>query len=787
MRKAAVYSVLLVVFGTLSIRPAFSQLLTNNSQTPPQLVQNVLLGTGVCAFNITYNGDANAIGFFNGVNTNIGLDSGIVMTTGSIFAPNGPPGPNAVGSAGVDNFQPGDAYLTNLCGSPTFNAAILEFDFIPQSDTVRFRYVFGSEEYPEFVGSYNDAFAFVLSGVSTPMAPTNIALIPGTPTPITINNVSNGTGNAGPCVNCGYYVDNLTNPGQTIQYDGFTTVLTAEHAVICGQTYHIKLAIADAIDGIYDSGVFLEANSFSSPGIGIDSDVDLGYQGNDSTLFEGCGQAILTFTLNCNVARGDTIHFLIGGNAINGVDYPWLADSIVFPPGQGTVQLIIQALQDNVWEGTDTLKITTIPSGCGVDSSVFYVYISDMPLMAVNAGPDDSLVCPGQTATLNAVAIGGLPGYAYTWDNGLGAGQTHVVQPAVTTTYIVQATDTCNQQVVSDTITIWVIPYIPPQAIASADVQLVCPGQATTLTAIAVNGTPNYRFTWSTGDQGNFTTVAPNATTVYYVTVLDSCGSTGKDSVTVTVIPYVPMTVSVSNDTSVCPGEPVFLKASATGGVPKVKGGNPYYDFDWGGDSLKNTRIIARIANGYQVVSVTDSCNNVVKDSVFIGIVTPAANYTIEYITDFDIQFLDSSYRNIVKWDWDFGDGSHSAQKNPVHTFGEVREYTIKLVATNDLGCSDSIVKTIVPPMYIYVPSAFSPNGDGRNDFFFGKGIGMLEYELLIFDRWGEHIFTSTNSEYGWNGNWQGNPCQEGVYIYKIKAKGYKGRFEKVGTVTLVR
>lgn len=226
------------------------------------MVQNVLLGTGVTATNITFTGAFNAtykaIGSFNVVGgNNLGINSGVVLTTGVVTGVNGPSGPNNASGSGIDNLEPGNAYLTSVAGVTTENAAILEFDFVSQSDSIKFKYVFGTDEYMEYVsGNYADVFAFVLSGVTVLMPAHNIALIPGTTTPVTAINVNANS-------NSQYYVDNENPAGPVCEYDGFTTVLTAREAVQCGQTYHIKLMVADAIDGIVDAGVFLEAGSFS--------------------------------------------------------------------------------------------------------------------------------------------------------------------------------------------------------------------------------------------------------------------------------------------------------------------------------------------------------------------------------------------------------------------------------------------------------------------------------------------------------------------------------------------
>jgi len=262
---------LFFVLAIASFQVSYSQLVVSNPNTPAYYVQNILLGTGVTASNITFNGapgnTPNAqIGQFNAINTNpyLGIDSGIVMASGDV---NVAVGPNNSGSAslGGGNLGASDPDLDQLegTGSGTNDKSILEFDFIPTGDTITFNFIFGSEEYPEWVSAgYNDAFGFFLSGpgIAGPYSnsATNIALIPGTTTPVTIDNVNSAS-------NPSYYIDNTPFSGaQSIQFDGYTTPITAVGLVQCGLLYHIKLAIADVGDAIYDSGVFLEGGSFSS-------------------------------------------------------------------------------------------------------------------------------------------------------------------------------------------------------------------------------------------------------------------------------------------------------------------------------------------------------------------------------------------------------------------------------------------------------------------------------------------------------------------------------------------
>jgi hypothetical protein len=190
----------------------------------------------------------------------------VLITSGDIYYASGP---NITTSGGWDNLLPGDPDLDVLAGTFTYDATTLEFDFTIPSDTIKFRYVFASEEYNEYVcADYNDVFGFFISGPGI-IGTKNIARLPGSGLPVAINNVNNGTmgiyGGTATCYfsNTGYYIDNENPPGSTIEYDGFTTVLQAVAAVIPYQTYHIKLAVADATDYSLDSGVFIEAESFT--------------------------------------------------------------------------------------------------------------------------------------------------------------------------------------------------------------------------------------------------------------------------------------------------------------------------------------------------------------------------------------------------------------------------------------------------------------------------------------------------------------------------------------------
>ncbi len=306
--------VLLFFFSTLS---ASAQIIVDSTFSPNQLVQT-LLGGGITTSNISFTGDTiHASGFFSDSGGGFGITSGIMLTSGTV---SNAPGPNSQDAASMDNLQPGDQLLNQYTNGidTTQDATILEFDFTSTSDSVEFNYVFGSEEYNEFVNmGYSDLFGFFISGPGI-VGSQNIALVPSTTIPVSIDNINNGYTpvgqlSTGPCMNCQYYIDNFM--GTVMEYDGYTTVLTAKAGVIPCETYHLKLVIADVGDGVYDSNVFLEAGSFKSTGV-----FQVVYNGGDApgTLNlcpNTCATLTAPYMYNYNWNTGDTTQSIQACNA----------------------------------------------------------------------------------------------------------------------------------------------------------------------------------------------------------------------------------------------------------------------------------------------------------------------------------------------------------------------------------------------------------------------------------------------------------------------------------------
>ncbi|MBV6517998.1 MAG: LamG domain-containing protein [Candidatus Brocadia sp.] len=253
-----------------------------NTLTATQLAES-LVGEGVSVSNATFTG-ANVAGgsFSDGLSNGIGIEGGVVLSSGDISFVNGP---NMSDEFTIINNTFGDSDLDMLVGDFTCDAAVLEFDFIPTGNTLSFQYVFASEEYNEYVdSSFNDVFGFFVDGV-------NIALIPSTTTPVAINNINM-------LRNSAYYNNNdpsdlgTPTPYDNLQYDGFTTVLTAQVTVTPNITHHMKLAIADTADEVFDSTVFISGKSLVSG--------DLPSATTNDPTDVTCDSAVLRGTVNPN-------------------------------------------------------------------------------------------------------------------------------------------------------------------------------------------------------------------------------------------------------------------------------------------------------------------------------------------------------------------------------------------------------------------------------------------------------------------------------------------------------
>jgi len=438
---------------------------TTPNNNPTYLIDNVLLGGGIVASNHNYEGDSCQIGFFNAVNTNLGLDSGIIMATGEIE--NLVPG--NLGFTIISNTVT-DPDLLNVANSvpgmigQSFtvssinDVAKLEFDFIPTSDTVKFRYVFGSQEYFAFENTqYNDVFGFFLSGpgIAGPYAngAENLAIVPGSnpPLPITISSVNSVTP-----INQQYFVNNQNGLDTIADADGLTTVLTAIAVVQCGQTYHIRLAIADGSDQGLSSYVWLEAGSFKSPVLNVTDNL-----GFDSTYMEiPCNSSVML------TADGGT-----------GATYEWINE----------IGMIIST-DSSIVVGPGKYFVSATSSGCAVVSDTITI-VGDVP-PSFDLGVDVTIPCNTQL-TLNPVVTGGTGNYQYLWNTG-------ITDPSIDVSegFYKLTIDDGTGCLSEDSITI--IEENPPTTIVSGGGN-ICEDGSTVSIVFSFNGVTPWDLTYSNG------------------------------------------------------------------------------------------------------------------------------------------------------------------------------------------------------------------------------------------------------------------------------------------------
>jgi len=498
MRTKTVFGYSLILAFVLSCQGMFAQLTVTQGNvihmTPTQFVQTYLVGTGVTISNATFNGSSDTIYKIQTVpgsieNTQIGnfttsgkttneltFTGGVLMSSGKVSSAASPP-TFASTSTGGPVGDPDLAKIANVGSTLIYDQAILEFDFVAQTDVINFRYSFGSEEFDEFCPPqpYNDAFGFFLSGpgIAGGMGYTNnavnIAILPDTTLPVTIDNI---------CANKPLY-SWWNVPEQDLAYNRITHVFTASYGISCLQTYHIKLAICDVGDRVWDSGVFLEQNSFSSQAIQVNTTFSNPNGGQNA--IRNCSNAILIFTIPSIQSTDYVINLAIdpAGTADQGDFLPNpLPTTITIPAGQtASVPLVIQPITDPVPNGDETLILDASHSICGSTSTTtISILIKTKPplLASINPAPP-GLLCDGGTVTLSANVSGGYASYYYLWSGGQATNPATITASYTDPVVTLRVTDVCSDTTNAN-LTLNVTPY-PAAPGAIAGLNSICKPQ----------------------------------------------------------------------------------------------------------------------------------------------------------------------------------------------------------------------------------------------------------------------------------------------------------------------
>ncbi|GAB4207940.1 MAG: hypothetical protein Fur0023_19130 [Bacteroidia bacterium] len=434
--------------------------------------------------------------------------------------------------------------------------------------------------------------------------------------------------------------------------------------------------------------------------------------------------------------------------------------------------------------------ITSLPTGnytmvvqdnnnCVVTSTVF---VPEPPPILINTSPSVS-ICYGQSTNIYAFANGGNPPYNYNWSVGTFTNTgPYNVSPTITTIYTVQVTDANNCPSLPQTILV----NVSPPLSGSANTIAVCDKDTAVLAFMLTspgNGGP-YAYDWHNGVYSPTLMVVANYTNnpqTYTVTVSDGCTVPDANIVVTLSVHPLPKGYFVTNVKDGC--EPLIVTYSA---VSNAVNDTYLWTFEGGMTANTPTNDVAynagvysatlQITNQYGCKIDTMSVKDVTvyPRPVADFIVTPSEINNYEPIATFINQSVGGTF-----FQWNFGDplsnSNISNEVSPIHYYERDGDYLVGLFVMNEFDCRDSVYKKVIvkPEFSVYVPDVFTPDGDGLNDVFGVKGIGISKDDFImrIFNRWGMLIYSTSDINEAWDGKYNGQICEDGQYIYNIQLK----------------
>ncbi|WP_444658532.1 choice-of-anchor L domain-containing protein [Flavobacterium sp.] len=683
--------------------------------------------------------------------SNFPFGSGIILSTGYAISA---PGPNdSILSDGFNNWG-GDQDLQQQLGiTGTLNATIMEFDFIPSTNHISFDYIFASEEYTGWPDqgacNYSDGFAFLLREAGSTGAYQNLAVIPGTDTPVQVTTVR-GNGTACPPANAEYF-DAFNGVDHPTNFNGQTVVLTAQANVTAGTLYHIKLVIADQGDALYDAAVFLKANSFGSA-------VDLGDDrivANGTALCDGT-----TLQLNATIPDATGYQWYNSGTPINGATNAFYT---VTAPGIYSVE-------------------AQITPTCAARGEITIEY--DPP---IDLDPYLWNQCDDDNDGLSAYYLFRIGGELVNNHEGLSVVSWHLttdeardgINDLLGTALTVPFYNTTADQVIYARVKneggcIAIIPVtlsMPPFTIFDPAPIEVCDTNN--------DGIYNFNFTQLSEDIQD--QVPPGTGVLFFKSYEDALGYQ---------FPIMPIS-SYSNTT---PGDQtIYIGLHNQIGCYAIMGlqlivhtfgdefadeevilcegstlaldaGSGYSSYIWNTSPAQDTQTITIDATGTYTVTVTDS--NGCEGSKTFTIVLSAPAESV----DFDINDFSGNDNSVTINASGIGNYEYSMdniiyQESNVFNHLPGGENTFYIRDSN--GCLPVFFKTLYLLDY---PTFFTPNGDGINDTWrIPYSYFRPTIEVSVFDRYGKFITKFRGNQEGWDGTHNGTPLPATDYWFVIE------------------
>ncbi|GEJ47460.1 T9SS C-terminal target domain-containing protein [Chryseobacterium sp. ON_d1] len=708
---------------------------TPSNYTPEQLVKNILIngGTNCTTANVTNvtvspNHDVTNSnrfwGYFHKGTTNFPFTDGIVLTTG--YASEA--GNSYVSAVGQSVGTGSDADLVAATGANVSltDAVALEFDFVPNSNQVKFNYIFASDEYTSNYPclGYSDAFALLLKKVGDPTY-TNLAVLPGTAGPVSATNIV-PAGNGFSCgpINAAYF-GGLANPHVLINYFGRTTPLTAVADVIPGQTYHFKMVLADAKDSTHDSAVFLEGGSFD---VGIKIVDDAG--------------VVLPGTINMCDNTPKQLKAQVA--PIPGMTYQWYKDGVAI---SGATNAVYVATQPGVY----TVKVMVPGNQCPSEATITIIggtsptvqnaelkLCTTPTLTTFNLETAKPLISTTQGAVFRFYAN---QADAQAQNNSYITNLTSYTGTDGQILYVLVS----NGAFCSRIATLTLRKEETPTALLTAPRLKICAGESVLLTA---SGGVTYQWSDSAAATGGIRTVSPTQTTTYTVYAIGAqgCKSLQPARITIEVVPAI---VSNLKGGHICQGDKIILDA----------GSGPGYTYQWSTGETSQS-ITVGTPGEYSVMISNGVCSKEFKTQVIKAVIPEVTK--VDYNESGTMILTASNPSNgILEYSVDNGvtwQASNIFNNVPKNKVISIR---VRVKFTSCVGFLEFFT--------FVMKNVITPNGDNINDVIdFSGVVNYKDFSGQVFDRYGREVFKAEKIRPYWDGYFQGKKLPTSTYWYQV-------------------
>lgn len=435
----------------------------------------------------------------------------------------------------------------------------------------------------------------------------------------------------------------------------------------------------------------------------------------------------------------------------------------------------------------------TDSNGCILNQNTF---VPQPAPLAIVISPDTT-ICPGSPITLEALVSGGTGAYSFDWAPQTGTTNQLIVSPVVQTTYTCNVAD-ANGCTIGSSATISMISLNPADIYASISDSVICLGETVVITGAYTGPDQTVVLSWAHCTSCAITqNITPGATTTYTISAVNQCNQEITSDVTVVV--SEPPIVSLNPDLGTyCQGEYFSVSNSGTN--------DPAWTYTWVFEdgSISHDMVAVHVFNSPGQFDVTLTivnqygCQSAAAASGIVTINPRAiASFTADkmVVTTIDPEFhFTNTSQNASEYIWHFGDDDMSYVTNPTHSYDTYGEFEVILNANNEYNCPDQarLVVTVNPSFELFVPNAFTPDGDEYNNTFMATGYGILEndFTMEIYNRWGELIFESHNMQIGWDGSYGAGTerVQDGTYTWVIRFRDLTNtKHEKNGHLSLLR